>query len=153
MWITRSKTDEAERLLAIQQEAFACDLRKYEDYDTSPVNEPIDRLRTKINTFYHYTIWQDSNIIGGIDIRDLGNGKYRLNRIFLLQEYQNKGLGTQIINRVESEFPQAVEWYLDTPHLNNRNRHFYEKLGYQQIGEHRLSDKLILIDYKKTINK
>lgn len=38
---------------------------------------------------------------------------------------------------VEEEFPSAVEWVLDTPHLNIRNHHFYEKL--------------ILFDYIKII--
>lgn len=52
---------------------------------------------------------------------------------------------------VEEEFPSAVEWVLDTPHLNFRNHHFYEKIGYKKIGQHQINEKLILIDYTKKI--
>ncbi|ATP40080.1 hypothetical protein CSE16_08465 [Solibacillus sp. R5-41] len=145
--------EEVEELLLIQQEAFANDLNKYQDFETSPVNESSERLLYKVENFLHYTIWYDEQIIGGIDIREGKEAKYRLNRIFLANTYQNKGLGTHIMQRIEAEFPNAVEWSLDTPHLNNRNHHFYEKLGFKKVGEHKISDKLILFDYKKIMDK
>lgn len=151
--IKRTKEKEAQRLLEIQKEAFVEDLKRYQDHDTNPVNEPIERLLRKIENFLHYTIWSDDEIIGGIDIRDLKDDRYCLNRIFLSNKYQNKGFGTRIMNLIEKEFPSAIEWSLDTPHLNKRNHHFYEKLGYEKVGEHQISDKLSLIDYVKTIKK
>ncbi|MFF2176328.1 GNAT family N-acetyltransferase [Lysinibacillus sp. NPDC058147] len=149
--IKRTNEIEAPILLEIQKEAFEDDLRKYEDHDTSPVNEPVERLLRKIELFKHYTIWHNNEIIGGIDVRDLKDNKYRLNRIFISKKYQNKGLGSQIMKLVEEEFPSAVEWVLDTPHLNIRNHHFYEKMGYKKIGQHQINEKLILIDYTKKI--
>ncbi|MFJ6210225.1 GNAT family N-acetyltransferase [Lysinibacillus sp. NPDC092081] len=71
--------------------------------------------------------------------------------MFISKKYQNKGLGSQIMKLVEGEFPLAVEWVLDTPHLNSRNHHFYEKIGYKKIGQHQINEKLILIDYTKKI--
>lgn len=149
--IKRTNKDEAQKLLAIQKEAFFDDLMKYQDHDTNPVNEPIERLHMKIDMFLHYTIWYGNEIIGGVDVRDLKGNKYRLNRIFLCLTYQNKGLGSQIMERIEREFPSAIEWHLDTPHLNIRNHHFYEKLGYEKVGEHQISEKLYLFDYVKKI--
>jgi len=149
--IQRSSKHEASVLLDIQKEAFQEDLIKYEDYETSPVNEPIERLIKKIELFIHYTIWIDGKIAGGADIRDMSEGRYRLNRIFLSERYQNKGFGTEIINLIEAEFPLAKEWTLDTPHLNTRNHHFYEKLGYKREAQHQINSKLILIDYVKKI--
>ncbi|KOP69667.1 hypothetical protein AMS59_22340 [Lysinibacillus sp. FJAT-14745] len=149
--IKRTNVIEAPILLAIQKEAFEDDLRKYEDHDTSPVNEPIERLLRKIELFIHYTVWHNNEIIGGIDVRDLKDNKYRLNRIFISKNYQNKGLGSEIMKLVEEEFPSAVEWVLDTPHLNIRNHHFYEKIGYKKSGQHQINEKLILIDYTKKV--
>ncbi|MET3658650.1 GNAT family N-acetyltransferase [Sporosarcina psychrophila] len=151
--IKRTKEVEAQRLLEIQTEAFAEDLKRYEDYDTNPVNESIERLLRKIEAFFHYTIWLGDEIIGGADVRDLKENKYRLNRIFLSNEYQNKGLGSKIMELIESEFPSAIEWGLDTPYLNTRNHHFYEKLGYKKVGQHQITEKLFLIDYVKKVEK
>ena len=147
--IKRSEETEATTLLAIQKEAFQEDLKRYHDHETNPANEPISRLMRKIKTFYHYTIWLNDEIIGGIDIRDLNHRRYRLNRIFLAKKYQNQGFGSQMIQLIESIFPSAHEWHLDTPHLNTRNHHFYEKQGYKKVGEHQISETLILFDYIK----
>ncbi|TWT00115.1 N-acetyltransferase [Planomicrobium sp. CPCC 101079] len=76
---------------------------------------------------------------------------YRLNRIFLSNKYQNQGLGSKIMQLIEKEFPAAVEWNLDTPHLNNRNHHFYEKLGYQKVGQLQITEKFFLYDYVKKV--
>ncbi|WP_338653056.1 GNAT family N-acetyltransferase [Sporosarcina psychrophila] len=149
--IKRTKEVEARRLLEIQTEAFSEDLIRYEDHDTNPVNEPIEKLLRKIEIFIHYTILLDDEIIGGADIRDLKENKYRLNRVFLSCEYQNKGLGSKIMKLIESEFPTAIEWSLDTPHLNTRNHHFYEKLGFKKVRQHQITSKLFLIDYVKKI--
>ncbi|WP_026907280.1 GNAT family N-acetyltransferase [Paucisalibacillus globulus] len=149
--ILRTKKEEASKLLVIQKKAFKDDLEKYQDHESSPVNEPIERLRMKIELFFHYTIWLNDEIIGGIDVRDLGDGKYRLNRIFISPDFQGLGLGTRIMQVMESEFSQAKEWSLDTPHLNSKNHHFYEKLGYIKVGEHVITEKLRLVDYVKTI--
>jgi GNAT superfamily N-acetyltransferase len=151
--LVRTHVDEAEELLEIQKKAFADDLKKYQDHESSPVNEPIDSLMKKIESFHHYTIRLNRDIIGGVDIRNLGEGNYRLNRIFLSNEVQGKGFGTKIMELIEMEFPLACEWSLDTPHLSTRNQHFYEKIGYKRVGEHLVSDKLILIDYVKRIAK
>lgn len=147
--LKRSTIHEAAVLLDIQKEAFQEDLITYEDYETNPVNEPIERLIKKIQLFIHYTIWIDGEIAGGADVRDNGDGKYRLNRVFLSKQYQNKGFGTELINLIEAQFPLAKEWALDTPYLNTRNHHFYEKLGYKRQGQHQVNHKLILIDYVK----
>lgn len=149
LMLKKSTQSEAPILLEIQQQAFEADLRMYEDITSSPVNEPLDRLQYKIQHYEHFTIWHNTEIIGGIDIRKLPNNHYRLNRIFIADAYQNNGLGTQIMQLIENAFPDARSWTLDTPHLNTRNHHFYEKLGYAKIGEHKISDKLTLFDYEK----
>lgn len=151
--IRRTKKEEVPWLLEIQKEAFEEDLKRYRDHDNSPVNEPIERLLKKTELYLHYTILLGDEIIGGIDIRDIKANRYRLNRIFLSNQYQNKGLGTRIMQLIESDFPLAEEWRLDTPHLNTRNHHFYEKLGYKKVGEHRVTDSLVLIDYVKKMKR
>lgn len=44
--------DEAHRMLEIQKKAFAEDLKRYQDHNTNPVNEQIERLLRKIESFY-----------------------------------------------------------------------------------------------------
>jgi RimJ/RimL family protein N-acetyltransferase len=149
--IKKTKLDEIEDLLAIQKEVFAEDYALYEDHDSTPVNETTEKLIENIERFFHFTIWLDNDIIGAIDIRPLDDKRLRLSKLFLRNEYQNKGLGSKIIQLMESEFPLIKDWSLYTPYLNNRNHHFYEKLGYIKIGEVQVTEKLQLFKYEKIL--
>ncbi|ENQ3080642.1 GNAT family N-acetyltransferase [Bacillus cereus] len=149
--LAKTKLEEAEELLCIQKKAFQSDLEKYQDYDSSPATEKVERLMRKIELFHHFTIWINNEIVGGIDVRDLNNQHYRINRIFLKTSLQNKGLGSRIMNLIHQEFPEAEKWSLDTPKDNIRNHHFYEKCGYRVVGEHQINNKLILLDYEMSV--
>jgi ribosomal protein S18 acetylase RimI-like enzyme len=53
------------------------------------------------------------------------------------------------MNFIEAEYPNVKKWTLCTPYKNLRNQHFYEKFGYEKVGEHKVTDNLSLIDYLK----
>lgn len=53
MKLVRTKLKEAENLLYIQKEAFQSDLEKYQDYDSNPAIEKVERLMRKIELFHH----------------------------------------------------------------------------------------------------
>jgi ribosomal protein S18 acetylase RimI-like enzyme len=150
--IRRTLIEEAEEILNIQKEAFLADLEIYKDYETSPATEPIKKLLYKINKNFHYTILINNKIIGGAELRFDSDTECYINRIFMLPEFQNKGLGTKIMNHFDMDFPHIKKWTLCTPHLNFRNHGFYEKLGYKKVGEHNVKEGLNLINYLKLIN-
>lgn len=150
--IKRTDFREAEDILAVQKEAFRDDLEMYKDYKTSPAAEPIKRLLLKIEKNIHYTIFLEDKIIGGAEVRIYKEVECYINRIFLMPEYQNSGYGTQIMNFIENEYPDVKKWTLCTPHKNLRNHHFYEKFGYNKIGEHKVTEHLSLVDYLKEID-
>jgi len=83
-----------------------------------------------------YKIILDDALIGAfIVFRDHPEkGTNRLGTIFLDPEYQNLGVGSRVMEYIHETFP-AKRWMLDTPEWHTRNHHFYEKLGYQKIGE------------------
>ena len=61
-------------------------------------------------------------------------GSNMLGTIFLDPEYQNLGVGSRVMEYIHETFT-AKRWVLNTPEWHTRNHHFYEKLGYQKIGE------------------
>lgn len=148
--IQKTSIEEAESLLDIQKRAFYDDWLKYED-SMNPYRESLERLKSKIDQFEYFTIYCDDKIIGGADIRRRSDNHYRLNRIYIDPSFQNKGLGYQAILGLEEMYEDAKVWDLDTPQDSYGNQHLYEKLGYKKIGEHRITDKLTLIDYIKKL--
>ncbi|MFD0047978.1 GNAT family N-acetyltransferase [Actinomycetes bacterium NPDC127524] len=149
--LRRTKLEEADVLLNIQQAAFKDDLLRYGDFSTSPAAETKRMLAHRIRYSHHYTIIADGRIAGGVDIMKITKHHYRLFRIFLDTAFQNKGLGEKVMMLAEGKFPDVVMWSLNTPQDNQRNRHFYEKLGYELVGESKVNDRLSLLEYEKIV--
>ncbi|MGG1401619.1 GNAT family N-acetyltransferase [Bacillus salipaludis] len=149
--IVPSTHTEANELLKIQKEAFYSDLIKYKDYHPSPAAESLDYFIFKMQTSLHYSIFVDGRLAGGICIVEQTKEHYYLYRIFLGSEFQNKRLGSKIVEQLEKQFPQVKKWSLDTPKDNHRNRYFYEKLGYIKTGEQQITKSLTLIFYEKNL--
>jgi ribosomal protein S18 acetylase RimI-like enzyme len=77
-------------------------------------------------------------------------GRYHLGNIMILPRYQGLGIGQEALSLLESRYPDAKTWELDTLLQETRNLHFYEKLGYRRIGEPRVvNERLSLVEYKK----
>ncbi|GGH50365.1 acetyltransferase [Paenibacillus silvae] len=150
IYFRESVVEDAPTLLRIQKAAFKDDLLKYEDFDTNPACESIELLEYNIMNFHHLTIEKNCNqIIGAIDIRR-NKERIHINKIFIDQEIQNKGIGTYAMQHIESLFTDVSLWTLYTPSLSFRNHHLYEKLGYKKVKEIQVNDKLVLFKYDKT---
>lgn len=84
-----------------------------------------------------YKVVVDGMIVGGIVVRPDPRHDpkcWYLERVWLLPAWQDCGIGTQAMAFAESTVPGAGVWKLDTPAYNQRNRHFYEKLGYKRVA-------------------
>jgi len=59
--------------------------------------------------------------------------------------FQNKGLGKQLMKSIEKEFPKIDKYELFTGHRSQKNLKFYQKLGYQEFQRKRIHDNLELL--------
>lgn len=100
-------------------------------------DSPVWFLRAELWGARLYKIVKGGTIIGGIVIEPdpLHNRRtWYLSRLWIVPEYQNRGIGKQAEAFVESAIPAARLWRLETPAYNKRNQHFYERLGYRRVG-------------------
>jgi len=81
----------------------------------------------------YYKILYKEEIVGGIILNSKKANHHILERIFVDPRYHNKGIATKAMNLIFLEYPDVV-WTLGTPEWNQRTRHFYEKLHFNQIG-------------------
>jgi len=64
------------------------------------------------------------------------NGAYKLHKLYVRSDIQGKGLGKALINAVLEEIvPQQAETLYLNVNRRNKARLFYEKLGFEIIGE------------------
>lgn len=151
--LVRATVEDAGLIWNMQIEAFAELLEKYQDMDTSPGNEPIEKviMRLKQPFTYFYFIKSTEDFVGAIrvvDKKEDGKSK-RISPIFVLSQFRNKGIAQQAIIEVEKIHGNS-NWRLDTIEAEKGNCYLYEKMGYRQTGEIKIvNDKLTLVFYKK----
>ncbi len=150
--LRRAEEKDADTIWKLQREAFAGLLAKYQDYDTSPANEAIERITAKLKQpySYFYYIMDDNKVVGVIRIVDKQDGsRKRISPIFIKQEERNKGYGQAAIRKAEDIHGQA-HWTLATILQEEGNCYLYEKMGYHKTGQTTpINEKMTIVGYEK----
>ena len=151
--LTRVGVEKAELIWKMQVEAFSELYEKYQDMDTSPATEPVEKVMTRLQqpfTYYYLIEWKE-NIVGAIrvvDKKEEGKAK-RISPIFIMEKYRNQGIAQEAIEEAE-RIHGSENWELDTILEEAGNCYLYEKVGYQKTGEmEKINDRLTLVFYKK----
>lgn len=150
--LIRATIEDSKELWQMQLESFQPLLDKYQDYDTNPASEPIDKIiyRLKQEETYFYFICMNDVKVGAIRIIDFkSDGNKRISPIFILPKYQNKGIA-QIAMQLCEQLHGSEKWELDTILQEEGNCYLYEKMGYHRTGKtEAINDKLTLVFYEK----
>ena len=151
--LVRISIEDAEKLWKMQVKAFQNLYEKYQDTETSPATESMDKIlmRLKQPFTYYYFIEADNTTVGAIrvvDRHEAGKTK-RISPVFVMQEYRNKGLAQKAMILAE-EIHGCSHWELDTILQEKGNCYLYEKMGYHRTGRTEvINDKMTLVFYKK----
>ena len=136
----------------MQKIAFAQLLAKYNDSETSPATEDLDKVRSRFNRpdVYHYFIEAEGEIVGAMRIvDDRTEMNKRLSQILVLPEYRKKGYATAAIREAE-KIHGDKGWELETILQERSLCRFYESLGYEHTYEvNRVKEDMFLIVYEK----
>ena len=152
--IQRTTIEDATLIHSIQLEAFKPLLDKYQDFDTSPANETIQRTieRLQQKQTDYYLIIYDKITVGAIRIVRKDNRRYRVSPIFILPEYQGKGIASATMQVVESLYEDAMVWELDTILEEQKLCGLYEKLGYCKTGKvTKINERMTIVFYEKEL--
>ncbi|OPA73757.1 GNAT family N-acetyltransferase [Paenibacillus selenitireducens] len=154
--IVLEKADEsdANTIYAMQVKTFAPLLAKYQDFDTNPACESIERVIARINHPYgsfYKILTHDQILVGAIRVYwDETETRFGISPMFISPSYQGQGIAQRAIEFVESMYPRAKTWELATLLEEVRNCYLYEKMGYRKTGEwKRLNEYATLVFYKK----
>ncbi len=151
--LLRANIGNVKEIHAMQVEAFKELLEKYQDFDTSPGNETLEKVEARLKqdfTFYYFICigQQKAGAIRIVDRKENGKNK-RISPIFILPEFQGKGIAQKAIRLCE-DVHGSRNWELDTILQEPKNCHLYEKMGYRRTGKTEIiNERLTLIFYEK----
>ena len=152
MKLIRANINDCEKIWKMQKEAFADLLEKYQDYQTSPANEPVEKIKAKLlDSFtYFYFIYDDDALVGAVRVLHRNDGsRKRIAPIFIMKEFCGKGLAQKTFEEIE-KIHGSDNWSLDTILQETGNCYLYEKLGYKKTGViEKINDRMDIVYYEK----
>ena len=126
-------------------------LEKYQDYDTNPGAESLEKIKLRFGQEYtdYYLIYYRDTVVGMLRVCNYGR-RCRLSPICILPEYQGRGFAQAAMREMERLYPEAKTWELDTILQEEKLCRLYEKMGYVRTGEyHRIQQGMDLVFYRK----
>ena len=145
--------EEIPDLYDMQVKSFMPLYEKYHD-EGSPAIESIERVKRRfaVENRKYYFIMKDGARVGAINIghNDPNEKKVAfISPIFILPEFQNRGIGYVAIQKAFETLPEVTTWKLDTILQEPANCHLYEKCGFVRVGEEKvINENMTLIDYE-----
>ena len=147
--LKRAGAQDAQIIWQMQREAFSELFEKYQDYETSPATEKLERTQQRLTdgSFFYYII-ADGEKVGAIRIVQQDNCK-RISPIFIMKQHRGKKYAQAAI-KLAMQIHGEHGWALETIMQEDGNCRLYEKLGYKPTGKvHKINDKMDLVSYIK----
>ena len=151
--LKRAQWSDCRELHDIQRRSFASLLEKYQDFDTSPAAETLERIRQRFlqDITEYYLICLGDTAVGMMRVCNYKD-RCRLSPIGILPEYQGRGFAQQAMKLAEKAYPAARKWELDTIAQEEKLCHLYGKLGYRHTGKTvRIKEGMDIVFYEKEV--
>ncbi len=152
--LKKAMQSDAIALLAMQKIAFMPLLEKYQDYDTSPAAETIERTQARIAipSGGFFKILADGKWAGAMCIQQGKEKAYWIGPVFIHPDFQGKGIAQRAMAEAEKLFTDASAWKLATLLEEQGNCYLYEKLGYVRTDRcESINEKATLVYYEKDV--
>lgn len=150
--LIRASMEDAETIWQMQRAAFAELLEKYQDFDTNPGNETLEKVQWRLSlpATHFYFIRVNGVNAGAIRVIDHHNDSpKRISPLFVQPEFRGMGVAQSAIREAE-RIHGGSNWSLDTILQEKGNCHLYEKMGYKQTGDTKVvNDRMTLVFYAK----
>jgi len=147
--IKKALKDDLPEILALQKVAFTEVAKQYNVADLPPLKQTLDDIHKEFMDGIILKALIDGTTVGSVRA-NIEDGTCHINKLVVLPDYQNRGIGKQLMKAIEHEFSGLARQYeLFTGSRDPKNRYLYEKLDYVIFKEEKLNDQITFIYMRK----
>lgn len=146
--IVTASLDDAEAILELQKRAYESEARLYDDWTLPPLMQTLSGLRDEFATSVVLKAMEGARLVGSVRARE-AEGVCQIGRLIVEPQLHGRGIGTVLMRRIESQFPQSRGFELFTGSRSVGNLRLYERLGYRRSREQVLSPAVTLVFLEK----
>jgi ribosomal protein S18 acetylase RimI-like enzyme len=160
--IKQALLEDVDMILQLQIQAYLSEAEIYNDYGIPPLIQSFNEIKQEFSqqvflkaiekgTEKEEEGDQTMTIVGSVRAY-LERGTAYIGRLIVKPEYQNKGIGTKLMQAIEQHFKFANRYELFTGHKSTRNLHLYQKLGYYEFKRVPVNESLTMVFLEKYNN-
>ncbi len=151
--ITKAIKDDLPIILDIQRKAFREVARTFNLKSMPQIEQTLESI---MDEFINSTILKaciGNTIVGSVRAYNYNNTCY-INKLIVIPENQNHGIGKALMNAIENKFRNAVKRYeLFTGVRDPRNLYLYDQLGYKSFKTKKYNNAISYVYMEKSSDK
>ena len=153
MTIERSTISDAEEILSLQKLAYHSEAEINNDFSIPPLLQTFEEITKDFGNQVFLKATFGGKIIGSVR-GFLREGTCYIGRLIVHPDFQNQGIGKELMRRIEETFKEAQRFELFTGHKSEKNLHLYEELGYRVFKTVKGNERLNIVFLEKiTLSK
>jgi len=131
--LRRLTPNHAGEVLTVQRAAFVDEARVYGTVDIPPLTETLAEVRSELATNITVGAFRDARLVGSARLTIEGSIGW-VSRVAVAPDQQGTGIGTALLEALESEAPPAVtRFQLGAGRKSDHNIAMYERRGYREV--------------------
>lgn len=151
MDILRADVSDATEILSLQKLAYISEAEIYNDFNIPPLTQTLEEVLNKFKDHIFLKAVEEGKIVGSVRANILDSGAVYIGRLIVHPEYQNQGIGTRLMDTIETCFPGIKIFELMTGFKSQKNISFYEKRGYKIFKKEKFKDDLLILYMEKFV--
>jgi len=144
MKIEKAAIEDAPLILALQKLAYLSEAQIHNDFSIQPLTQTLEDLKGEFKSRDVFKTVRGKGLVGSVRTI-VSDGTCYVGKLIVHPAYRNQGIGSALMNHVESYNVAAQRFELFTGHLSVRNLSLYERLGYREFRREKANDKLTLV--------
>ena len=148
MIIEKATVSDAEELLALRKLAYRSEAEIYNDFRLPPLVQTLESMEEDFKNQLFLKALMDGRIIGSVRAYSK-EGTCYIGRLVVHPDFQNRGIGTRLMNEIEKIFNSCKRFELFTGDKSERNLRLYQKLGYRIFKTAKMTDRTNIVFLEK----
>ncbi len=146
--IVKAKSRDAEEILALQKIAYQSEAEVYNDWQLPALTQSLKSIKSEFSNSIILKAVVHQKIVGSVRAM-AEKDRYKIGRLIVHPDHQKQGIGSALLQKIESINISATTFELFTGSKSLSNIRLYEKFGYRIVRRQVLSDKVELVFMEK----
>lgn len=149
--ILKANENDLPTILDVQKKTFLEVVKKFNLKSLPALEQSLESLTIDFSKGMILKVAIGNTIVGSVRAYKK-NDTCHIERLVVLPEYQNRGIGKALMNEIETRYTNIVRRYeLFTGSRDSKNLHFYDHLGYKSYKTEKLNDEVTFVFMEKSV--